>query len=44
MIALVGVSKSTIVTRLHDLEENNYLIIQRIGKEKYYKLNLDRLK
>lgn len=44
LIALVGVSKSTIVTRLHDLEENNYLIIQRIGKEKYYKLNLDRLK
>ena len=38
------VSESTIATRLHDLEEENYLIIQRIGKEKYYKLNLERLK
>ena len=44
LIKLMEVSESTIATRLHDLEEENYLIIQRIGKEKYYKLNLERLK
>ena len=44
LIKSMEVSESTIATRLHDLEEENYLIIQRIGKEKYYKLNLERLK
>lgn len=44
LVEIAGVSNSTLSARLHELEENGYLIIQRIGKEKYYKLNLERLK
>lgn len=44
LIKYAGVSKSTIATRLNNLNQHGYLVIQRIGKEKYYKLNLEKLK